>query len=144
MLRTLSYWYDAAGHINEYSDNAAGQAMVSGYYDYDGRRRLTGADRVQSGSQAVLHQYEYDDADNMTLMERTGPGGFTRTYGHNNANELTSMTQGGVTTNFSYDAWGRQTQKTRSGSTATYGYRYGQRLHEVTSNFPGEGSRMFD
>ena len=45
---------------------------------------------------AVLHQYEYDDADNMTLMERTGPGGFTRTYGHNNANEVTSMTQGGI------------------------------------------------
>lgn len=58
----------------------------------------------------------------------------------NSANELTSTTRLGVTTNFGYDAWGRMTLKTRGGYSASYAWHYGGKLTQVTSTFPGEGT----
>ncbi|MDZ4858828.1 MAG: RHS repeat-associated core domain-containing protein [Candidatus Hydrogenedentes bacterium] len=67
----------------------------------------------------------------------------TTTFAVNNANELTSMTDFNGTTSFGYDDWGRMTSKSRGSHSAAYGYRYGQMLHSVTSNWPGEDNATY-
>ena len=54
------------------------------------------------------------------------------------ANQLTAMNVNGTTTNYTYDAWGRLSGRTQGSHTATYGYRFGDKLKSVNSNFPGE------
>ncbi len=49
----------------------------------------------------------------------------------------------GTTMTFAYDAWGRTTSKTLGAKTAEYAYRYGARLHAVTSDFFDEGNVTF-
>ncbi|MBI2425231.1 MAG: hypothetical protein HYV27_20560 [Candidatus Hydrogenedentes bacterium] len=61
-------------------------------------------------------------------------------YAYNDANEMTSMTEDGVTTSFTYDDWGRLSTKTQGSYAATYYYRYGDKLKMVTSTFPGEAA----
>ncbi|GMV95138.1 MAG: hypothetical protein AMXMBFR82_49160 [Candidatus Hydrogenedentota bacterium] len=68
----------------------------------------------------------------------------TTTFAVNNANELTSMTDYNGSTTFGFDAWGRMTGKARGSYAATYGYRYGQMLRSVTSDFPGEGNVTYE
>ena len=82
-------------------------------------------------------QYSYDDIIVYSDELRS-----TTTFTHNNANEQTAMTVDGTTPNFAYDAWGRMTSRTRGSLTASMTYRYGDRLHEVTSNFPGEAAAV--
>ncbi|MBI2425911.1 MAG: RHS repeat-associated core domain-containing protein [Candidatus Hydrogenedentes bacterium] len=62
------------------------------------------------------------------------------TYAYNDANEMTSMTEDGVTTSFTYDDWGRLSTKTQGSYEAEYFYRYGDKLKMVTSTFPGEAA----
>ena len=59
-------------------------------------------------------------------------------YTCNNANELVRMTEDGVPTAFTYDAWGRTSLKTKTGYASTYVYRSGDKLQRVDSTFPGE------
>jgi YD repeat-containing protein len=59
-------------------------------------------------------------------------------YTYNNANELVRMTEDGVPTAFTYDAWGRTSLKTKNGYASTYVYRSGDKLQQVNSTFPGE------
>ena len=68
----------------------------------------------------------------------------TTTFAYNNANEQTSMVNGGTTTNMAYDAWGNLTSKTQGSYSATYTYRYGGKLYSVTSDFPGEGNVTYE
>jgi len=82
-------------------------------------------------------QYSYDD-----LIVYSDELRSTTTFTHNDANEQTAMTVDGTTTNFAYDAWGRLTSRTRGSLAASMTYRYGDRLHEVTSNFPGEAAAV--
>lgn len=69
---------------------------------------------------------------------------FTMT--HNSAKRLTQMANSaqGTTVTFAYDAWGRTTSKTLGAKTAEYAYRYGARLHAVTSDFFDEGNVRFE
>jgi RHS repeat-associated protein len=60
---------------------------------------------------------------------------------YNDANELVTMNLNGVETHFTYDDWGRTASKyVGDGSVlhAEYGYRYGDKLKQVFSTFPGE------
>ena len=66
------------------------------------------------------------------------------TYAHNDANELTSMSDVNGTTSFTYDDWGRTATKSRSSLSATYAYRYGHKLYDVDSNFPDEGDVTYE
>ncbi len=66
------------------------------------------------------------------------------TYAHNDANELTSMSDVNGTTSFTYDAWGRTATKSRSSLSATYAYRYGHKLYDVDSTFPDEGDVTYE
>ncbi len=68
----------------------------------------------------------------------------TTTFAVNNANELTSMTDYNGSTTFGFDDWGRMTSKARGSYEAKYGYRYGQMLCAVTSDFPGEGNVTYE
>jgi RHS repeat-associated protein len=52
--------------------------------------------------------------------------------------------QRGETTTLAYDAWGRLAARAQGGYAAEYGYRYGSRLHEATSNFPSEEDVTFE
>jgi hypothetical protein len=51
--------------------------------------------------------------------------------------------QRGATSRFAYDTWGRLATRAQGGYAAEYGYRYGSRLHEATSNFPSEEDVTF-
>jgi YD repeat-containing protein len=64
----------------------------------------------------------------------------TTTYSYDNANELLTMAKGGTNTAFTYNDWGRTITKAMPGHTATYLYRFGDKLKQVSSDFPDEQS----
>ncbi len=53
------------------------------------------------------------------------------------------MTTGGVNTTFVYDAWGRLVTKNQGSYQAVYNYRFGDKLKNVTLNFPGEAATVY-
>jgi RHS repeat-associated protein len=86
---------------------------------------------VPAGAQVRVDDVGIEDASHTT----------TSTLGYNAANELTSMTDGSATINFTYDPWGRMVSKYQAQTySASYGYRYGDKLYSVTSTFPNEGA----
>ncbi|HIJ73109.1 MAG TPA: RHS repeat-associated core domain-containing protein [Candidatus Hydrogenedentes bacterium] len=113
-------------------------------YEYDGRLRLTKAERDNSSDELQKrYTYTYDDGDNMltkVVYDAVGESTTTTAFEYTNANELTKQTVGGTVTNFTYDKYGRMTAKTQGGYSAAYAYRYSQMLYSVTSDFPGEGT----
>jgi len=117
-------------------------------YEYDGRLRLTKADRDNSSDELQKrYTYTYDDGDNMltkVVYDAVGESTTTTAFEYTNANELAKQTVGGTTTNFTYDKYGRMTGKTQGGYSATHAYRYGQMLYSVTSDFPGEGTVTYE
>jgi RHS repeat-associated protein len=78
--------------------------------------------------------YSFDD------FQMTAEDLSNTTYAYDAASQLTSMTANGTVTNYTYDDWGRMAGKTQGGYTATYGYRFGDKLKWVHSNFPGENA----
>jgi len=59
--------------------------------------------------------------------------------GNTAANQQTSMTlNSGTAETRTYDDWGRMTARAQGSYSAAYSYRYGDRLRQVTSSFPGE------
>ena len=112
-------------------------------YAYDDRGRLYWAVRYSNGDTlSDWYQYTYDDADNMTQYWRYYVS--TQTYDiwdyvYNAANQQTSMTlNSGTAETRTYDDWGRLTARAQGAYSAAYTYRYGDRLRQVTSSFPGE------
>ncbi|MFM1918558.1 MAG: hypothetical protein RLZZ303_192 [Candidatus Hydrogenedentota bacterium] len=53
------------------------------------------------------------------------------------------MTEGGVTTTYTYDDWGRTISKADGTHSATYGWRFGDKLRTYASTFPGEADVNF-
>ncbi len=69
----------------------------------------------------------------------------TWVHAYNDANEQTSTTlNGGTPETRTYDSWGRLATRAQGTYSATYGYRYGGRLYNFTSNFPGEAAATFE
>jgi RHS repeat-associated protein len=86
---------------------------------------------VPAGAQVRVDDVGVEDASHTT----------TSTLGYNAGNELTSMTDGSATINFTYDPWGRMVSKYQGQTySAAYAYRYGDKLYSVTSSFPNEGA----
>lgn len=115
-------------------------------YWYDGRDRLTKAERRDYGD-ALLHRYTYtyDAGDNMITKEiYDGTNTDTYVYAHTAANELTKESYGGTDTTFVYDAWGRITSKSNGTYSASYYHNYGSMLTKVSSDFPGEGTVEYE
>ena len=112
-------------------------------YAYDDRGRLETALWYSNGdSLEDYYDYTYDDADNMTQYWRWNYTAQTTDiwdYVYNGANQQTSMTlNSGTAETRTYDDWGRLTAHAQGAYSAAYTYRYGDRLRQVTSSFPGE------
>ena len=112
-------------------------------YAYDDRGRLETALWYSNGdSLEDYYDYTYDDADNMTQYWRWNYTAQTTDiwdYVYNGANQQTSMTlNSGTAETRTYDDWGRLTARAQGAYSAAYTYRYGDRLRQVTSSFPGE------
>jgi RHS repeat-associated protein len=67
----------------------------------------------------------------------------TQTMAYNGANELTSSVVGAITTTYTYDEWGRTISKADGTHTATYYWRFGDKLKQYDTTFPGESSVAF-
>jgi RHS repeat-associated protein len=84
-------------------------------YTYDAQGRVT-SDTPGSDS---TNNYSFDASGNLTML----PTGGTGTY--DNAGELTSQTQSGTTTNYTYNADGQQLTATQGSATVSQGSRNG-------------------
>jgi RHS repeat-associated protein len=143
VLDGFTYALDDGGNITRttHSDSSLWD------YEYDGRDRLTKAERNDTDGTTLLHRYSYtyDDGDNLlTKLVYDGTSTVTTAFAYTDANEQTSMAVGGATTTVAYDAWGRMTSKTDGTYSATYAYRYGDKLYSVTSDFPSEGTVTYE
>ena len=112
-------------------------------YWYDDRGRLETAIWWDSNNNMEdWYDYTYDDADNMTQYWRANASTQTTDtwdFVYNAANQQTSMTlNSGTAETRTYDDWGRLTARAQGSYSAAYTYRYGDRLRQVTSSFPGE------
>ncbi len=113
-------------------------------YEYDGRSRLTQAERFDTDGSTLLHRfsYTYDDADNLLTkaIYDAVAAVTTSTAFEYNGTMLTKSIQGATQTTFAYDPKGRMTSKSDGTYSATYAYRYDDKLCFVTSDFPDEGN----
>ncbi|RKH89664.1 hypothetical protein D7Y21_09840 [Corallococcus sp. AB045] len=106
-LQDLAYTYEPNGNLSQRQDLLA-QTVEN--FTYDRLDRLTTWKVAQGGS---LSELRYHHAPNGNLLDRTvvsGPGS-TVTYGYGSGagpHAVTSMSQGGVTSSYTYDANGRQ------------------------------------
>jgi RHS repeat-associated protein len=67
----------------------------------------------------------------------------TQTMTYNGANELTNSVVGAITTAYTYDEWGRTISKSDGTHSATYYWRFGDKLKQYDTTFPGESSVAF-
>jgi RHS repeat-associated protein len=119
---TITYTYDAANRVTQMADSANG--TITRQYDA----------RFDTLTQEVTPQgtvdYVYDAAGRRSSM--TPSGGTQVTYGYDNADRLTSITQGSSTVSFAYDVASRRTTLTlANGITVTYGYDNGNQLTSI-------------
>ena len=141
-----SYDYDANGALTGLTDlgdetayarsaesllsslTPPGQSAKS--FAYDGARRLTAAGSTE---------YDYDAADNLT--QAATPGGQVISQSFDDANELTTATQGNDTTSFDYDARGNRTAADGPGSDdASFSYDQANQLIGYEGPNRGQGS----
>ncbi len=103
-------------------------------YSYDVLSRLAGAQTATGdGTVTASYSYSYDGANNRTSKTVNG---VTTNYAYNDANQLTSLTVGGGTTTFSYDANGNET-----GNSAGRAFAYNAK-NQTTSVTPAGGSAI--
>jgi RHS repeat-associated protein len=144
VVQGFEYTFEDGGNITRI-DHEDGSYWA---YDYDGRDRLIEAERYDN-TPTLLHRYTYtyDDGDNMltkAVYDPSGPTTVTTTFTYNDANEQTNMNDGTASIDMTYDEWGRLVERDDGTHSATYAYRYGGKLHSVTSNFPGEGNVTYE
>lgn len=146
------YYYtrDAVGNITEDEEDkvSTGQNFWTGY-TYDAADQLLQADApsdtynytyddvgnmLTSEADTVVSNYTYNNANRLTAKTNTtrsftyDPQGNQitdtgKTLGYNYDNQLTSYVNGGLTTNYIYDATGNRIDKTQTGTGAA-NYRY--------------------
>jgi RHS repeat-associated protein len=145
ILSKFTWTRDAAGNPTVVQTTRGGTDTYDAY-EYDARNRLTascfgipqGSTNCSGAGDAIT--YAYDKVSNRTQEVRSGAVGNTGTidYAYNTADQLTSTTNGGQTTNYTYDANGneasagsqtfthdlenRLTAATIGGTTTTYAY----------------------
>lgn len=134
---------DAAGNPTK-AETTRGTTDVYDVYEYDTRNRLTNAcyDLSSSATNCTgatnAITYAYDKVTNRTQEIRAGNVGNTGTidYTYNVADQLTSTTKTGVTTNYAYDANGNQASI--GGRTFTYNL-----AGQLTSTVEGGGTTAY-
>jgi RHS repeat-associated protein len=120
---SITYTYDAGNRVTKLVDTRGG-TITRGY---DGLDRLTNETAPNAPRGGIV--YTYDNADRRATMKVGSLSPVV--YGYNNANQLTSVTQGTSSVGLDYDAAGRpKTLTLPDGIVQTYGY---DDANEVTS-----------
>ncbi|RYG23828.1 hypothetical protein EON82_12800 [bacterium] len=131
--------YDSAGRLSK-TTLANGQVSV---YGYDARSRQASVTHKVSdtGSTISSEAYVYDAADNLSTKTE---GGVTTTYGYDDADQLTSESRTGYSASYTYDANGNRTSKTLGGVTQTYTVDDGDKLTSIAQGGTTVKSYTYD
>jgi RHS repeat-associated protein len=120
---SITYTYDPGNRLTKIVDTRGGTITRT----YDDLDRLTNETAPNAPRGGIV--YTYDNADRRATMKVGSLAAVV--YGYNNANQLTSITQGTSSVGFDYDAAGRPKIVTLpDGIVQTYGY---DDANEVTS-----------
>ena len=130
---TLSYTYDADGHVLSIASSNANGASTS--YTYDNLNRLS---TVTDGRTGGVTAYSYDTANN--LVTAAYPNGVQSTFQYDQENRLTSMTAGNAAYGYTLGPTGIKTGATElSGRAVAWGFDGMYRLtSETVSNDPSK------
>ncbi|NJL71367.1 MAG: RHS repeat-associated core domain-containing protein [Candidatus Competibacteraceae bacterium] len=107
------------------------------------QRVLSGTTTVLGGDRVILTA-ETGCLVSVDDVSFTVPDPEVETFQYNNANELTRQVVDGFIQSFVYDDWGRMVTKTRGGYQAVYKYRFGDKLKQINTNFPGESAAQVE
>ncbi len=149
-----TYSYDTANRITDVWHKQSGGTVLGHYaYEYDSVGNLT----QRTDPDSTLTTFGYDAADQVTSEVRGGTGGYSISYTYDHNGNRLSKTQGGVTTNYSYDAHdkllsvgsktysydnnGNCTSVTSGGQTTSLTYDYENRVTGIT--YPGGATNSF-
>jgi RHS repeat-associated protein len=120
---SITYTYDGGNRLKKIVDTRGG-TITRDYDDLDRLKTETAPNAPRGGI-----VYTYDNADRRATTQVGNLAAVV--YGYNNANQLTSITQGTSSVGFTYDAAGRpKTLTLPDGIVQTYGY---DDASEVTS-----------
>ena len=151
-LHTTSYGYDAAqrltsvtsplgkvwtfsydadneltSRVDAIANAASNPSLGTSTYSFDRAGRQTGIDYSDSTADVT---YGYDNANRLTSIT---DGAGTKSYTYDNANRLTSIGRGASTFSYGYDNANNLTSVTYPDATSvTYGYDYAERLSSMT------------
>ncbi|ASA20281.1 hypothetical protein B9T62_05390 [Paenibacillus donghaensis] len=121
VLSKSEYEYDNNGNITKSIETRKDQATETSSYTYDALNRLLIVTRADGSREA----YTYDLRGNrLTLESKTSiEAAFAETtYGYDLLNTLTTLSQGGKTTHFTYYADGLRFKKVTGNSQTQYNY----------------------
>ncbi len=112
-LQSFGYSDAPASTILSECDTAPSCSTPSAAYTYDAKGRVTSM--TSAGGTAM--SYGFDPSGNLTTL----PTGANATSGYDDAGELTSSVQSGITTNDAYNADGERLTEIQGGSTIASG-----------------------
>jgi RHS repeat-associated protein len=119
---SASLTYDAADRVTEIKDTGPAGSILDLPYTYDPVNDLKPANATAT-AQPITQTYGYDERDRLTAA--TVPAGTTGVQSDGyayDANNLTQITAGSVTTSLSYDAADQLTSTTNNVGTTNYSY----------------------
>ncbi len=129
---TSTYTWDAGDRLTRIVDSVSGTITRQ----YDIRFDTLTQEVAPLGAYTGTVNYQYDTAGRRSQMQTLGQTAFT--YGYDNANRLTSITQGGNVVSFGYDAASRRTTATLPFQvTIDYGYSDANELTSLTHKRAG-------
>jgi YD repeat-containing protein len=127
-LMQKTYVYTKTGALRSVSE---GGVILTYAYDEGGRNISV----TETGN--ILREYEYDNFGNMTLfrLKVTGVVKSVVTYGYDKMFRLTTVTENGDTTTYTYDANGNRATMDMSGcdSLTEYGYNDANLVTSMTN-----------
>ena len=124
---TITNTWDAANRLTQIADSVSGSITRQ----YDSRFDTLTQEVTPLGASTATVNYQYDTAGRRTQMQVVGQTAVT--YGYDNANRLTGVTQGSNAVGFTYDAASRRTLATLPNLvTIDYGYDDANELTALT------------
>ena len=137
LLLSIAYDHDDSGNRTQEVRIAGGTTLTTDFgYDWLNRLRTV----TRNGTLEVT--FDYDESDNRISEVR--PSG-SKTFVHDDANQLVSSTVGGVTENFTHDLDGNMTSRTVGGVTTNFHWDQDFRLKRINSGaeqlYDAEGIR---
>ena len=124
---TTTYTFDAGDRLTRIADSVSGTINRQ----YDIRFDTPTQEVTPLGAGTATVNYQYDTAGRRTQMQLVGQTAVV--YGYDNANRLTSVTQGSNAVGFGYDAASRRTSASLPNLvTIDYGYDDANELTSLT------------